>query len=41
MPLFNKPGEFGDMFVKCIVIATAEEKKVLESGKAILQSLFN
>jgi molecular chaperone DnaJ len=41
MPLFNKPGEFGDLFVKCVVVATAEEKKVLESGKAILQSLFN
>jgi len=41
MPLVGRVGEYGDLFVRCIVIATEEEKKVLESGKAILQSLFN
>ena len=38
MPLVG--GSFGDLLVKCLVVASAEEKKTLESGKAILQSLF-
>ena len=38
MPLDG--GTFGDLFVKCGVVVSDSEKKALESGKAILQSLF-
>ena len=30
----------GDLLVKVAVVVTAEERKALETGKAILQSLF-
>ena len=38
MPL--KGGGFGDLFVKVVVVVGEEERKTLESGRAIIQSLF-
>jgi DnaJ-class molecular chaperone len=40
MPLATQTEGFGDLFVRVGVVVGAEEKKVLENGKAILQSLF-
>ena len=40
MPLATQAGGFGELFVRVAVVVGAEEKKVLENGKAILQSLF-
>lgn len=40
MPLATQMEGFGDLFVRVGVVVGAEEKKVLENGKAILQSLF-
>ena len=38
MPLAD--GGFGDLFVKILVVASPEDRKILENNKAILQSLF-
>ena len=40
MPVATQAEGFGDLFVRVGVVVGAEEKKVLENGKAILQSLF-
>lgn len=40
MPLAMQTDGFGDLFVRVSVVVGADEKKILENGKAILQSLF-
>lgn len=40
MPLATQTEGFGDLFVRVGVVVGVDEKKVLENGKAILQSLF-
>ena len=40
MPIASQADGFGDLFVRVSVVVGADEKKILENGKAILQSLF-
>jgi len=41
MPLGGQgAGQYGDLYVRVTVKASAEEKKALETHKAVLQAMF-